>query len=45
VSGSTGDSKVDCKEIGCKNVDWINLAHDEVQWPAVTNVVISLWGP
>jgi hypothetical protein len=37
---------MDCKEIGCEDVDWFNMAHDEVQWPALKkNIVISLWGP
>jgi hypothetical protein len=35
---------MDCKEIGCEDVDWFNMAQDEVQWPALKNIVISLWG-
>jgi hypothetical protein len=45
LSGSTGDSKTYCKEIGCEDVDWINFAEDEVQWQALKKIIISLWVP
>lgn len=31
------------EEMGWKGVDWINLAHDMVQWRAVVNTVMNLW--
>jgi hypothetical protein len=33
-----GNTKIDLKEIGCKDVDW-----DRVQWQACVGVVINLW--
>jgi hypothetical protein len=32
------------EEMGWKGVDWINLAHDIMQWRAVVNTVMNLWG-
>lgn len=32
--------KMDHKEISCKGVDWINLAHDKDKWRAVLNTVM-----
>jgi hypothetical protein len=45
LRGCTEDSKVDCKQIGFEDVDWINLAQDEVQWSALKNMVMNLWVP
>jgi hypothetical protein len=28
---------MDFKEMGCENVDWINLAHDRDKWLALVN--------
>jgi len=36
---------MDCKEIGCKGVDWIQLAHDNAQWQAVVNIVMNCQVP
>jgi hypothetical protein len=32
--------KMDLKEIGWKDVDWIHLVYDRDQWQAVLNIVI-----
>jgi hypothetical protein len=37
--------KVDLKEMGCEDVDWIRLAQGSVQWQAVMNVVLNLQVP
>jgi hypothetical protein len=29
----------DLEEMGLKSVDWIHLAHDTDQWPALVNTV------
>jgi hypothetical protein len=26
-------------------VDWIHLAQDRGQWPALVNTIVNLWGP
>jgi hypothetical protein len=31
------------KEIGCEDVDWIQLAQDKVQWWALVNMTINPW--
>jgi hypothetical protein len=36
------DVKVSLKEIGCSGVDWIQLAHDTVQWRAFVSTVMNL---
>jgi hypothetical protein len=33
---------MDLTEVGCKVVDWINLAQDRDRWRALVNTVISL---
>jgi hypothetical protein len=35
--------RMDLKEIGCRNVDWIQLAQDRDRWWALVNTVINLW--
>jgi hypothetical protein len=37
--------KMDLREIGFWDVDWINLAQDRVRWRAVVNTVINLQVP
>jgi hypothetical protein len=37
--------KMDLSEIGSDDVDWIDLAHDRVQWTALVNTVMSLQVP
>jgi hypothetical protein len=34
--------KMDLKEMGCGDVDWIHLAQDMVQWLAFVVMVINL---
>jgi hypothetical protein len=37
--------KMDVREIGYDNVDWIYLAHDRDQWRVLVIWVMNLWGP
>jgi hypothetical protein len=37
--------KMDLREIGFGDVDWINLAQDRDRWRALVNKVIKLWVP
>jgi hypothetical protein len=37
--------KLDRREIGLENVDWINLAEDRDRWRALVNTVIHLRAP
>jgi hypothetical protein len=37
--------KIDIREIGWENVDWIDLAQDRGQWRALVNTVMNLWLP
>jgi hypothetical protein len=34
--------RVDLREIGCGDMDWINLAQNRDQWRALVNTVMSL---
>jgi hypothetical protein len=34
--------KMDLREIGFGDVDWIHLAHDRDRWQALVNTVMSL---
>jgi hypothetical protein len=36
------DAKMDIKEIGWSDIDWIRLAQDRDQWTALVNIVINL---
>jgi hypothetical protein len=36
---------IDLQEVGCGDMDWINLAHDKDRWQALVNAVINLWVP
>jgi hypothetical protein len=38
-------SKINITEIGCENMDWIQLARERVQWSAVVNAVMNIWVP
>ena len=35
--------KMDPQEVGCKGMDWIDLAHDRDRWQALVNAVMNLW--
>ena len=37
--------KMDIKEVGCGDLDWIELAHNRDRWQAVVNAVINLRVP
>jgi hypothetical protein len=35
--------KMDLKEIGCEDVDWIHVAQVSVQWWVLVNLAMKLW--
>jgi hypothetical protein len=37
--------KLDLREIGIDEMNWIRLAQDRVQWRAFVNTVMNLWVP
>jgi hypothetical protein len=37
--------KLDLQEVGCKGVDWIDLAQDRFRWRALVNAVMKLRVP
>jgi hypothetical protein len=37
--------KMDLREIGFGDVDWIHLAQDRDRWRALVNMVMNLWVP
>jgi transcription termination factor 2 len=37
--------KMDLREIGFEDVDWIHLAQDRDRWQALVNMVMNLWVP
>ena len=37
--------KMDLQEVGCENMDWINLAQDRDRFGAVVRAVMNLWVP
>jgi hypothetical protein len=43
--GRSGNIKIDLKEIGWDDMDWINLAQDRNQWRALVNTVMDLRVP
>ena len=37
--------KMDLQEVGCWNMDWLNLAQDSNRWLDVVNAVMNVWVP
>jgi hypothetical protein len=37
--------KIDLREMGWNNMDWIDVAQDRDQWRALVNTVMNLWVP
>jgi hypothetical protein len=39
------NTKMDLRDIGVEDVDWINLAQNRDLWQALVNMVMNLWVP
>jgi hypothetical protein len=40
-----GNIKIDLREIGWDDVDWVDLAQARDQWRVLVNLVMNLWVP
>ena len=36
---------MDIQEVGCGDMDWIDLAQDRDRWRALVNTLMNLWVP
>jgi hypothetical protein len=39
------DIKMDLREIGWNNMDWIDLAQDRDSWKALVDTIMNVWVP
>jgi hypothetical protein len=37
--------KMDLLEVGCEDMDWIELAQNRDRWRALVNTVMNIWVP
>ena len=37
--------RMDLQEVGCRGMDWIELAQDRDRWRTLLNTVMHLWVP
>jgi hypothetical protein len=40
-----GNIKMDVQEVGCGDMDWIEMAQDRDRWQALVNAIMNLWVP
>jgi hypothetical protein len=45
ITFGTQNIKMDLREVGLGDMDWINLAEDRDRWRALVNAVINLLVP
>ena len=39
------NNKIDLQEVGCGDMDWIEVAQDTDRWRALLHAVMNLWVP